>query len=53
MERVKAIRRTEFLEYFQESGLELKEIFGNYALQPYEKERSERMIFVLKKTNNP
>lgn len=46
-ERVKAIRRTQFLEYFQTAGLELLETFGDYELNPYERERSDRMIFVL------
>jgi SAM-dependent methyltransferase len=46
-ERVKAIRRTQFLEYFQTAGLELLETFGDYELNPYDCERSDRMIFVL------
>lgn len=46
-ERVKAIRRTQFLEYFQAAGLELLETFGDYELSPYERESSDRMIFVL------
>ena len=48
-EKVKAIRRTEFLSYFENSGLELVNIFGDYNLDPYVAEKSERMIFVLQK----
>jgi len=48
-EKVKAIRRTEFLSYFKKCGLELLNIFGDYNLNPYVAEKSERMIFILKK----
>ncbi len=46
-ERVKAIRRKRFLEYFDKAGLELVETFGDYELSPYKKDESDRMIFVL------
>lgn len=48
-EKVKAIRRMEFLRYFDKAELELLHIFGDYDLNPYEAETSERMIFLLKK----
>jgi len=48
-EKVKAIRRVKFLKYFDRAGLELIDIFGDYDLNPYIAEKSERMIFVLKK----
>jgi SAM-dependent methyltransferase len=48
-EKVKAIRRVEFLEYFKSAGLEVLHVFGDYKLSPYDKENSERMIFVAKK----
>jgi len=48
-EKVKAIRRMEFLEYFENTGLEVVEIFGDYHLNPYVAEKSERMIFLLQK----
>ncbi|MCG8309958.1 MAG: methyltransferase domain-containing protein [Cytophagales bacterium] len=48
-ERVKAIRRVKFLEYFKNADLELVDLFGDYKLNPYIAEKSERMIFVLKK----
>lgn len=49
-ERVKAIRRQRFLEYFQVAGLELEETFGDYKLNAYDRECSDRMIFVLHNT---
>jgi len=49
VERVKAIPRTEFLEYFKETDFEVNDIFGSYALDAYQKETSERMIFLLRK----
>ena len=48
-ERVKAIRRSEFLQYFEKAELELVSLFGNYQLEPYVADHSERMIFLLKK----
>lgn len=48
-ERVKAIRRVKFLEYFEHANLELIDLFGDYDLNPYIAEKSERMIFVLQK----
>lgn len=48
-EKVKAIRRIEFMEYFASAGLRLLDMFGDYDLNPYEPEKSDRMIFLLKK----
>ncbi len=48
-EKVKTIRRVEFLEYFKNTGLDVIEIFGDYELNPYVAEESDRMIFLLKK----
>ncbi|WP_258102520.1 bifunctional 2-polyprenyl-6-hydroxyphenol methylase/3-demethylubiquinol 3-O-methyltransferase UbiG [Marinoscillum sp. MHG1-6] len=45
-EKVRAIRRVDFLDYFQEAGLKVKEIFGNYNLKKYKSEKSERLIFL-------
>ncbi len=50
-EKVKAIRRVEFLEYFKKADLDLEDLFGDYELNPYDKDKSERMIFVLKKNS--
>ena len=48
-EKVKTIRRIEFLDYFKNTGLDVLEIFGDYELNPYVAEKSDRMIFLLKK----
>jgi SAM-dependent methyltransferase len=48
-EKVKAIRRVRFLEYFENSAFEVIDIFGDYELNPYFAEESERLIFVLRK----
>lgn len=48
-ERVKAIRRLEFLEFFKLAGLELIEVFGDYQLNLYDCDVSDRMIFIVKK----
>lgn len=48
-ERVKRIRRVKFLKYFERANLELIDLFGDYNLNPYIAEKSERMIFVLRK----
>jgi SAM-dependent methyltransferase len=48
-ERVRALREEDFLEYFKMVQLRLVEVFGNYNLNPFDREKSDRMIFVLKK----
>ncbi|GAA3938665.1 class I SAM-dependent methyltransferase [Hymenobacter algoricola] len=48
-ERVRALRRVQFEEYFLMAGLRLAEVLGDYHLTPYDGHRSPRMIFVLKK----
>lgn len=48
-EKVKAIRRTDFLAYFEQLGLTVVDVFGNYQLSNYQKEKSTRLIFVLQK----
>ena len=48
-EKVKAIRRLEFLDYFRQAGLRLVDIFGDYQLNPYLAEQSDRMIFICEK----
>ena len=49
-ERVKAIRRLSFLEYFRNAKLMLLDTFGDYELNEYIPESSERMIFIVKKS---
>jgi SAM-dependent methyltransferase len=46
-ERVKAIRRSHFLQYFEKAKLNLVHIFGDYQLSDYVAESSDRMIFLL------
>ncbi|WP_347157579.1 class I SAM-dependent methyltransferase [Pontibacter chitinilyticus] len=48
-ERVRALRMEDFKVYFAMAKLRLVEVFGNYKLAPFDSEKSERMIFVLKK----
>ena len=48
-ERVRALNRERFEEYFQMAGLRLVEVLGDHHLQPYDEATSPRMIFVLKK----
>jgi SAM-dependent methyltransferase len=49
VERVRALQYEEFIEYFQMAQLRVRNVFGDYALGPFDPENSERMIFVLKK----
>lgn len=48
-ERVRALSRARFEEYFQMAGLRLAEVLGDYKLSAYDEAFSPRMIFVLKK----
>lgn len=48
-ERVRALREEDFLAYFQMAQLRLVEVYGDYQLSPYNRDKSERMIFVVKK----
>lgn len=48
-ERVRALRKEDFLEFFTMAQLRLVAIYGDYALNPYDEATSDRMIFVLKK----
>lgn len=47
-ERVKAISLSEFKEYFAASGVELVHCFGDYQLNDFEKETSNRLILIFK-----
>lgn len=48
-ERVRALSRERFEEYFRMAGLRLVEVLGTYQLAPYDEATSPRMIFILKK----
>lgn len=49
-EQVQALKRVDFERYFQAEKLEVIHVFGNYELQPYDEHRSDRMIFICRKT---
>jgi 2-polyprenyl-3-methyl-5-hydroxy-6-metoxy-1,4-benzoquinol methylase len=48
-EKVKAIRRISFLDYFRNANLMHLQTFGDYSLNQYEPQISDRMIFIVKK----
>lgn len=48
-ERVRALREEDFRAYFNMVQLRLVEVLGDYTLNPFVREESDRMIFVLKK----
>ncbi|RSK43713.1 class I SAM-dependent methyltransferase [Hymenobacter rigui] len=48
-ERVRALSRERFEEYFRMAGLRLAEVLGDYQLGSFDPATSPRMIFVLKK----
>lgn len=48
-ERVRALRKSEFMSYFEMVGLKLKGNYGDYDLNPYHWKSSPRMIFILEK----
>ena len=47
-ERVRALKLEDFQAYFQEAGLQLVELYGNYALEDYCSKTSERLIMVVR-----
>ncbi|PQB04269.1 class I SAM-dependent methyltransferase [Aureitalea marina] len=47
-ERVKTLYLSDFLRYFDQTGLNLIETFGDYELQPFDSERSDRLIMIFK-----
>lgn len=48
-EKVKAIRRVEFLNYFEAKKLRVLNVYGDYNLSTYNREKSDRLIFVIQK----
>lgn len=48
-ERVRALDKDIFLEFFQKAALSPQCLYGNYQLAPYDPISSERMIWVVKK----
>ena len=47
-EKVKALTLDCFETYFTKAGLELQHVFGNYELEPYDEETSDRLILIVK-----
>lgn len=47
-ERVKALTLVDFKQYFEQAGLELVHIFGDYSLAPFHEETSERLILIFR-----
>jgi len=45
-ERVKALTLEDFLDYFEEAGVTLKQAFGDYRLQAFDQNHSERLILI-------
>jgi SAM-dependent methyltransferase len=45
-ETVQAITLQQFENYFREAGLNIHQVFGSYALEPFNAETSERLIII-------
>ena len=45
-ERVKALNLADFKKYFSASGLEIKHLFGDYQLNTFDPENSDRLILI-------
>jgi len=50
-ERVQAFSFSDFEHLFRLSGFKINAYFGNYALAPFDPERSDRLIFICIKSN--
>lgn len=48
-ERVKLLQLTNFKNYLKKAGLTLVATFGDYSLNPFDNENSERLIIIAKK----
>lgn len=51
-EKVQLITREMFEYFFEKSGFEIKDVFGDYSLRPYVKHLSERIIFIVEKPHS-
>jgi SAM-dependent methyltransferase len=49
-ERVKLIFLEDFKSFFVSAGLQLTNVYGNYALDNYDELKSDRMVMICKKT---
>ncbi len=48
-EKLLLATKTDLEKYFSESGLEIKHCFGSYMLEPFDENKSERLIFIAQK----
>lgn len=48
-ERVEALKKSNFLKLFEQVNLKVINIFGDYKLNSFDKEHSDRMIFIVQK----
>ncbi|HEY8402436.1 MAG TPA: class I SAM-dependent methyltransferase [Cytophagaceae bacterium] len=48
-EKVKPLTYSDFIKYFNFAGLSVKEVFGDYSLNPFDSKTSDRMIFITEK----
>jgi SAM-dependent methyltransferase len=46
-EKVRALVESDFINYANFAGLKITNIFGDYALNPLNKEKSDRLIFII------
>jgi SAM-dependent methyltransferase len=49
-ERVKLISKSKFAHYFSNSGFKILHTFGNYNLETFNPQKSERIIFIAQKS---
>ena len=49
MEKVANFSLEDFTRMFQQNGLEIKDVFGNYQLDSFESAQSPRMIIIAQK----
>jgi len=50
-EAVSLLVQEDFEQFASKAGLELKQAFGNYQLEPFDKKKSDRLILIFKKQN--
>ena len=48
-EKVAALDKNNIAHFFKKAGLKLEAVFGNYLLQEYNEEESDRLIYIFKK----
>ncbi|MGM0477586.1 MAG: class I SAM-dependent methyltransferase [Bacteroidota bacterium] len=48
-ERVQALRPADFEALFEKAGLEVKEVYGDFSLRPFDPATSDRLIYICEK----